>query len=172
MNRIRITQEGWAGFTGNIGGVEFADGVSIETVPQIAADRIACSVLCVNADSEAGEQVGISARYIENQAIQMDVEEALPVITDEEIAASIVAASQKTVEVYFTGEELEAIADEKGINGLRAIAEPLGVKARAIPDLISNILKAQDAIRVRIAAATDVPAEEPVAAPVAPVEKV
>jgi hypothetical protein len=157
MNRIKITQDGWAGFTGNIGGVDFVDGVSIDVVTQIQSDRISCSVLTVNADTD--EQVGVTTRYLAEQATPMSVEEALPVITDEEIAASIVAAAEHTVEHYFTGDELEAIADEKGIAGLRAVAEPLGVKARAIPDLIANILAAQDAIRVRIAAATETPAE-------------
>lgn len=42
-----------------------------------------------------------------------------------------------------TREELEAIADEKGISGLREIGNELGVKSNSIEDLIGKILAAQ-----------------------------
>ena len=43
-------------------------------------------------------------------------------------------------------EMLEKVADAKGINGLREIAEPLGLKGRSIPDLIKQILAAPNRI--------------------------
>lgn len=45
----------------------------------------------------------------------------------------------------YTKEELEAIADEKGIAGLREISDPMGVKDNSIVGLIKEILQAQGA---------------------------
>lgn len=45
----------------------------------------------------------------------------------------------------YSDEQLGIIADREGINGLRKIAEALGVKGRSIRELIENILKAQEA---------------------------
>lgn len=46
---------------------------------------------------------------------------------------------------FYTKEELEAVADEKGIAGLREIADPMGVKNTSIVGLINEILQAQGA---------------------------
>ena len=46
--------------------------------------------------------------------------------------------------VIYTRDELEAIASNNGIAGLRDIAKPLGVRARAIKEMIDEILEAQN----------------------------
>ena len=43
----------------------------------------------------------------------------------------------------YTREELEAVADDSGIRGLREIGDPLNVKATSLTTLIDLILKAQ-----------------------------
>ena len=43
----------------------------------------------------------------------------------------------------FTREELESIADNEGIAGLRVIGNQVGVKAKGIVEMIEGILKAQ-----------------------------
>lgn len=64
---------------------------------------------------------------------------------DAEIEASEAAADNKTSsEGVYTKEDLEKIADENGIKGLREIAEPLGVKNVSIEGLIAEIIKAQE----------------------------
>ena len=50
---------------------------------------------------------------------------------------------------FYTFEQLGDVVDESGIQGLRDIAKPYGVKGRSIPDLISAILRAQDIARAR-----------------------
>jgi hypothetical protein len=45
----------------------------------------------------------------------------------------------------YTREELEKIADDKGIAGLREIADPMGVKDNSIMGLIKEIIQAQEA---------------------------
>ena len=47
------------------------------------------------------------------------------------------------VKVY-TREELEALADEQGIAGLRAVGEARNVRSNSIDSLINKILKAQE----------------------------
>ena len=53
--------------------------------------------------------------------------------------AAVEAVEPKT----WTAEELGALADKGGINALREIAEPLGVKATAIKALIDKVLEVQ-----------------------------
>ncbi|MCY1555013.1 hypothetical protein D9M68_916320 [compost metagenome] len=60
-----------------------------------------------------------------------------------------------------TYEELVQIADEKGIAGLRAIAEPLGIKGRKVVELIDAL-----AARFELKPAQAEPAEPVVEAPV------
>lgn len=48
-------------------------------------------------------------------------------------------ATPEGSKVKYTAEQLEKIADEQGIAGLRAIAEPLGIKARSIAELIKEL---------------------------------
>lgn len=43
----------------------------------------------------------------------------------------------------YTREALEAIADKRGLKGLREIGEELGIKGKSIPELIDRILKGQ-----------------------------
>lgn len=62
---------------------------------------------------------------------------------DAEIAELEQAVEGETKREPMTREELEAIADEKGITGLREIGNELGVKSNSIEDLIGKILAAQ-----------------------------
>lgn len=163
MNRMKITQEGWAGFTGNIGQVEFVDGVSTEAWNNTFIDRVACSVAVVDADSD--EPLGIQHRMIAAKSVRMEVVEEMPNPTDEEIAADLAAEAELPpveTEKFHTAEELEAIADADGIAGLRVIGAKLRVKGRAIPELIGDILKAEGAIKARLEAAKPVEPTETV----------
>jgi hypothetical protein len=46
----------------------------------------------------------------------------------------------------FTREELESLADEQGISGLRVVGNRLGVKAKGIVEMIDGIMKAQGGV--------------------------
>lgn len=84
----------------------------------------------------------------------VDSEPAKPAPTDEEKEAIKEAEAleneiaqaedeQKAEVKVYTKEELEEIADEKGIKGLREVADPMGVKDTSIEGLISEIIAAQ-----------------------------
>lgn len=166
--KVRIVSKGWENFTGSLGfQAMFRNGVSVEDLNQRQIARIASSLRVVNADT--GEQVGpaVTAQSLYNKTMpvarpvktleqakseQAESREQLAAAAEEQAKAdkaSLAEAKAKAeaaVEdiVVYSRQELEAIAANEGIGGLREISEPLGVKGRAITELVNEILKAQD----------------------------
>lgn len=154
MKILKIVEPGWENYTGYLGMVEFKEAVSVAPVPQIMADRITSLVRVVEVDESGVEiQAGAAARIVGGAAIAAEVVPALEKLTEEELAAEREAAAKREVDpdsvVYKTQEDLEAIAGKEGINGLREVAKPWGVRERSIPNLIGAILKAQAEFRER-----------------------
>jgi hypothetical protein len=168
MNLIcRLTAPGWENFTGNFGfGAAFKDGVSVQPLTQRQIMRIGSSTVLVN--DETGEQVGPSvihwnaqplpapiAPVLKTQAeVEVDQEAERKRLAAEEAArkeadAKALAEAQEKLksaieeQVVYTRQELEAIGSNDGIQGLRDIANPLGVKGRSISELVTEILAAQ-----------------------------
>ena len=178
MPRIRLTEKGWAGFTGNMGTAVFVDGEA--DVSELEASRIGANieVMRIDAEGEVIEQISPSLDIVRTKNLSAEVVEASPtsdmiLITptdgDDLITAGLEAlsahlvppaeggetdpgAGDGTVEVTeatsttptnYTREELEKIADEKGIKGIREIADPLGLKSNSIVPLIDAILEKQ-----------------------------
>ncbi len=163
----RLAAPGWVNFTGNLGhGAAFKDGVSVEPLTPRQIARIGSSTVLVN--NETGEQVGPSVMHWRAQPAEMSVAPQLQTATDEQVSAEaererLIAEEEKRkadeakalaeaqakaqaaieAQVIYTRQELEAIGSNDGIQGLRDIAQPLGVKARAIGDLVNEILAAQ-----------------------------
>lgn len=153
MPHVKVTEKGFENLTGMLGNVEFVDGVSVENLPQRDADRLGSIMRVENSDS--GEQVN-AAKTIEEtlrpERKQSDpVEETTDVSpADEDSVESVEndaldeSVSEETEEVtLYTEAALQIVADEEGIEGLRQIANPLGVKGTSIVKLIDAILKAQ-----------------------------
>jgi hypothetical protein len=168
--KVRIVSPGWENFTGQMGfGAPFENGVStIDLTPRVI-NRLGASLQIVDADT--GVQVGPSANavFIHSQeapvtaplAEKVDVDKAeadererLIKEADERKAAEAEAlaaakakaeaeAAENAKSVIYTRQELEAIGANDGIDGLRQIASPLGVKGRAIAELVTEILAAQ-----------------------------
>lgn len=159
MYRLKITQPGFEGYTGALGPVDFDNGISVEPVPVIMADRLAATMMIVTVDDEGNEvsQAGVAARMVGGVTIRADVVEALGKASEDDLIEDRrrLAESQARppVSKLYTVAELKAVADEKGINGLREIAKPWGVKERSIPKLIQEILVAQDEFQKRVKAA-------------------
>lgn len=154
MYHIKIAAPGWETYTGFFGMVEFKDGVSVYPVPDLLADRVAAVIETVRIDPEGAEsQAGIAARLVANAHLEAEVLTDLERQSEEEAAAEReidrVEAARPTVARLYSVEELHAIADEKGIAGLREVAQPLGVRDRSIPGLIREIVRAQADARVR-----------------------
>jgi hypothetical protein len=123
--KVRLIQAAWETFTGNFGGIPFENGVSVNTVTKQEASRVANIVKCELLD---GSNPSSSQAAIDSKCTPMTIERG---------------PAPPPKPVTYTRDMLEQIAGEKGIKGLRAVGDGLGVKASGIADLITAILKAQ-----------------------------
>jgi hypothetical protein len=146
--KIRIIQKGWENFTGNFGGLDFVESESVADVDERQAGRVANVVKCEMLD---GTNPSASQQALDQRMLKPHVE--LPT------TASAVTAPTAVSRGPFTRAELEDIAGELGIKGLRVISDPLGVKATGISDLIDLILKSQTPETPAFIAPAVVPAE-------------
>ena len=158
--KLKITQPGWEGYTGQLGMAFFKDGVSIADVPKLVARRLAGVVGCVWED---GTNPSVTQDELTRDVPAPDVVTTIPAPAPEPAPALMpVEAPNATVETQpsefiqpvdpsaltvptaaiYTKEELEAIADAEGIVGLRAIADPLDIKSNSISALITAMVSA------------------------------
>jgi hypothetical protein len=154
MARIKIKQPGWEGFTGEIGITTFKDGVSVEHVNRrhIAVIGASLAIVEVDEDGNEGDNPTLQHTMIAETTVRADVLTELPRATDADMAAGTAKAPDEAKVVFHTKEDLERIADKKGINGLREIAAPLGVKGRGINELVKEILKAELKLKAQVQA--------------------
>jgi len=150
--KLRLTQPGYEHFTGQMGTVFFEDGLSTADVKAIDAVRMAAQFLCQWEDGTTASVAqsildhahtttnGLPAELNADQALATQRAEAAA-LAGVDVQPDGTAAPGKV----YTEDELATIADEHGIKGLRAIAEPLGVKGNAIAELIRAILAKQGA---------------------------
>lgn len=139
--KLRLTAAGWETYTGQMGVINFENGLSVGEVLAIDAVRVAG---VIGAEWEDGTPANVSQIYLDNlkteaAVMQDNRQPEAPVVEVkkvEEVAAPTVA---------YTEEQLAEIADKQGIAGLREIADPLGLKGNSIAGLISAILKAAGA---------------------------
>lgn len=137
--KLRLTQAGFENYTGQMGVVMFKDGLSEGDVLPIDGIRISAAI---GADWEDGSAANVGDMYLNN----MDSPAFVGSGSREEPA--IVEPQAKTAQaptdgVTYSKDDLAKIADAEGIAGLRAIADPLGVKGTSIVGLIEAILKQQ-----------------------------
>jgi hypothetical protein len=132
--KLRIVQEGFETYTGQMGVVFFESGLSVGDVSQMDATRMSAVMKFEWEDRSASNVAQI---YLDN------MHTPAPLFAEDAPAA---LETQKTVVVEkiaaYTEDQLAAIADEKGIAGLRAIAEPLEIKGNSIVGLIEAIQRA------------------------------
>ena len=135
--RLRLVGRGMHNYNGDIGGIAFEEGVSVHPVGWLDAQRIGSVMLVEDADIP-GYQV--------NPAAEMQRIRGTPA-TDPQVQAvgkAVVVNGEITqIASRYTLAELEVIADEKGLQGLRDIGAQWGIGARSIRDLINRILSAQ-----------------------------
>lgn len=134
--KIRITEPGWAGYTGMFGSVSFEDGISVEEVSTADARQLGALIALENVDP-AGPSASI-ASVITEQNTAAAAPATLP--TAGSAPASGVTDDLRT----YTAAELGEIADTAGMKGIREIAEPRGLRDNSTKDLISKILADQD----------------------------
>ncbi|MCY1357089.1 hypothetical protein D9M69_435660 [compost metagenome] len=174
--KLRLTQAGMQSFTGQIGSLVFEDGLSLTDVPAREAVRMSAVMGAMWEDgtspspahallatvSQAAPVVAPLSRGEDVPEVPALAERPEPVLEPKatpvlEVAPELLRAMLPVA----TYEELVQIADEKGIAGLRAIAEPLGIKGRKVVELIDAL-----AARFELKPAQAEPAEPVVEAPV------
>lgn len=150
--KIKIIEKGWEGYNGPLGTIHFENGVSTNPFSHAEGLRIGANIQVVEVDDEGNELGGVGLGHEFQTIVKMGIETIPLLPTDAERAASAVLepiVEEETKPVIegdakvHTREELEAIADAKGIKGLREIADPLGAKSNSIPALIDAIIEAQ-----------------------------
>lgn len=166
--KCRLTSGAWTNYTGSMGfGAMFEDGLSVDKLTARQIARIGSSTELVHADT--GEQVGPSAlhNFIHDKNMQVaeklqskkeadkEEEDQRAILIQQEKErkaqeeanlAEARAKAEAAIEeaVIYSREELEAIGSNEGISGLREIGDELGVKGRAISDLIDEIIAKQN----------------------------
>ena len=133
--KIKIVEKGYSKFNGNLSGVEFVNGVSVEGLNQQQVNQIS-AVLRV--ESVDGSSVGISESYVSN------VNKPMPIVNSSVEEVEVEEKEEAPVKkLEYDLDSLSVIADEKGIAGLRDIGDLYGVKSNSVSDLINKIIKAQ-----------------------------
>lgn len=133
--KLRLTQPGWESYSGQMGVIQFKDGVSVGDVLEIDAVRVSAVMLC---EWEDGSTSSVTKRLLEEADTPAPDLESLK----QKEAEKAAAAQPKKEKPKFTEAELEKVADEKGITGLRELAEPFGIKSNSIRGLIDALVKA------------------------------
>jgi hypothetical protein len=150
--KLRMTQPGYETFTGQMGTVFFEDGLSTANVKPSDAVRMAAQFLC---QWEDGSTASVAQSILDhahtttnNLPVEINADQALATqrVEAAELAGHTPQPDGTAAPAHrYTEDELSAIADERGIKGLRAIAEPLGVKGNSISEMIRAILGKQGA---------------------------
>lgn len=130
--KIKLVEPGWETFSEYLGFTLFKDGESVEDVSSAEAARLAS---IVRIETLEGRDPSPAQMILDNWSGPMSV-----ATTDTADAAK--AASPAAPAKSWTKQELSAIADEKGIRGLREIGDDLGLKGTGIADLIVKIVEA------------------------------
>ena len=130
--KIKLVEPGWETFSDYLGFVLFQNGESVEDVSPAEAARLAS---IVRIETLEGRNPSPAQMILDSWSGPM-------IVATTDTADATKAASQAAPAKSWTQEELSAIADEKGIKGLREIGDALGVKGTGISDMISKIVEA------------------------------
>lgn len=131
MTKLKIVEPGWETYTGFLSSTEFVNGESVDHTSQREARRLAASIQII--DIETGKSPSTS------QALLDMKDDPAPVATLVNEPASSEPSAPASP---WTRESLEALADEKGIKGLREIGDQFDVKDTSVAGLIDKILAA------------------------------
>jgi hypothetical protein len=173
MPRIRITEKGFAGYTGPIAEHSFTDGVSDDVLSGADALRIGSAMRVENVETGAATgiaqhlldtknasaevkttrdafQEGRSDKYHKEsgESVKTDVDKHSKVVEPTEsdslmkdLGVSEEVKKPSNSKYKYTMDDLEAIADEKGIIGLREFASKFGVQGSAVVQIIKDLMQ-------------------------------
>lgn len=133
--KLRLTQPGWETYCGQMGVIQFVDGLSAGDVLEIDAVRMGAVMRC---EWESGAAANVAQHLLDRAGDPAPSPEAAKEKEIEKVKAAAPAAKQ------YSREDLARVADVKGINGIREIADALGIKGNSIRGLIESILTVND----------------------------
>jgi hypothetical protein len=136
--KVRIVQSGWEGFNGQLGEVQFQDGVSVDEMTPLQVARLGAIVSVENV--ETSEQVGPAVDVLKSWDSDCDKAVADQKNADEVKDCDTTRGSDEHV---YTEDELAKLADAHGIKGIREVADQFGLKSTSIRKLIDGIMAAQ-----------------------------
>lgn len=145
MPHLKIVERGFDNYSGMFGDVEFKDGVSVESVTVAEARKLAGVLRCEEVGT--GRNPSISQELIDTR--HMELEEynrvnARRSVTSspesEQVNAEEAAPVVQVSSHEYTREDLESIADEKGIEGLREFASTYDVRGGSIKAIIDSLM--------------------------------
>lgn len=131
--KLRLIGGGFENYTGQMGVIQFVDGLSEGDVLVVDAIRVAG---VIGAEWEDGTPANVSQFYLDG----MNTAAVTETVANNVVPAEVVVKEPGSI---YTEEQLTAIAAEQGIAGLRTIGDTLGVKGNSIVGLIESILVAQ-----------------------------
>lgn len=145
--KLKLTQPGFETYNGQMGLLNFVDGLSTKDVLPAQAVRMAAVMLCLWEDDSSPsitqgllDKADMGAPMYSASQDGSDHDKAAGLLAD--VRATVVAMSKTSPDkLLYSVEQLEAIADKSGIKGLREISDPLGIKSNSIKELIDAILK-------------------------------
>jgi hypothetical protein len=135
--KLRLLDSGMQHYTAQMGAVFFVDGLSTADVSHKDATRIAAVYRC---EYEDGTNPSVSQFLLDQMHTEAVSTSATTVSTEPVKSAEPVAPVKSAV--VWNEVDLAKIADEKGIQGLRDIGEPMGIKGNSIRGLIDALVKA------------------------------
>ena len=145
---ITMVGKGLRGHNGFLGRHEFKDGRSVKPIPIRDALRIAAGIACIDDDEKPLHPTTHKMRYNPSRRPAPNVR-YLPGERESgnEVKAqpkpSANAPKDAATRDQYSRQDLEEIADQQGIEGLRKIAESYNVKDRSIQGLITGIIQAE-----------------------------
>ena len=145
--KVRLTQPGFENYTGQMGVIFFVDGLSTDDVSSMDARRLSAVMSC---EAEDGSNISLTQDLIDKNndeaPVVPELQRGNDTVPEMEQGVALIEEEGDEVESpegpkVYTQAELEAIADAEGIKGIRAIAEPLGIKNNSIAGLINELVK-------------------------------
>lgn len=144
MPHLKLIEKGWENFTGQFGAVEFEDGVSKDIISMAEAMKLAGVIRCE--ELESGTNPSVSQEIVDDRQSELSVRK--------QALADKVSADGGTKEpeepknseptsnpVYdYEMADLEAVADQSGIEGLRDFASRYDVRGGSIKAIIDSLM--------------------------------
>ena len=163
--KVKLTQEGFENYTGQMGVHFFENGLSTADMTFRDSARMAAVMKC---EYEDGTNCSPSQRILDTKLIEADsardtYDEPAAKQSKKAVAADVLTKvdvdpnkgvsvekqdddqkkePQEPAPELWTAEELGVIADKEGIVGLRAIADPLGIRSNSIAGVITALVNA------------------------------